>query len=57
MIVADTEKGKYFTEVIEGKLNWHGKALGYKTEEVVNNLKSLMKSTEIEYTTFKPEGE
>jgi transketolase len=28
VIVANTEKGKYFSEEIEGKLNWHGKALG-----------------------------
>lgn len=45
VIIADTLKGKYFTEIIEGKLNWHGKALGDKTDEVVNHLKSLIKST------------
>ena len=28
VIVADTLKGKYFTEKIEGQENWHGKALG-----------------------------
>lgn len=53
-IVCRTEKGKHFTDEIEGKQNWHGKDLGAKTEEVVAHLKSLIKIENIEFKTFEP---
>jgi len=42
-LVAKTFKGKYFPE-IEDLMNWHGKALGDKTNEVVSHISSLIKN-------------
>merc|ERR1719483_522643 len=42
-LVAKTFIGKYFPE-IEDLMNWHGKALGDKTNEVVSHISSLIKN-------------
>ena len=44
-ILAKTYKGRDFGEIIEDKMNWHGKAMGDKTEAVLQNLMSLIKVT------------
>jgi transketolase len=41
-ILAQTHKGKYFTEAIDNDPNWHGKPLGKKTEEVVAHVRELI---------------
>ena len=40
MILAKTYKGRDFPK-IEDEMNWHGKALGAKTEEILAHLKTL----------------
>lgn len=42
MILAKTFKGRDFPS-IEDEMNWHGKALGAKTDEIVAHLKTLLK--------------
>ena len=42
-ILARTFKGKDFPD-IENLLNWHGKALGGKTDEIVAHLEGLIKN-------------
>lgn len=55
-IVAKTFKGKNFTEAIEDKLGWHGKALeGEDAKKAIENLKSLIHSEETKLEPVKPE--
>lgn len=42
-ILAKTFKGQDFPEIAD-KMNWHGKALGDKTEAVVRHLRSLLQN-------------
>jgi len=42
-LIAKTFKGKYFPD-IENLMNWHGKALGAKSDEVVKHVESLIKN-------------
>ena len=44
-IIAHIFKGKYFTELIENKLDWHGKPIAL--EAVYKNVTSLMKNKDI----------
>merc|ERR1712165_320334 len=44
-VLAKTYKGRAFPN-IEDEMNWHGKALGAKSEEVVAHLKTLLKSVD-----------
>jgi transketolase len=46
-IIAKTFKGKYFLNDVENVLNWHGKPMGAKSENIIANLKSLMKNHDI----------
>ena len=46
-IIAQTFKGKYFGEVIEDKLDWHGKDLGEHTDKVIDSLKETIKKDPI----------
>jgi len=46
-ILAKTYKGRDFGEIIEDKMNWHGKAMGDKTEAVLQNLMSLIKDPSV----------
>ena len=52
IILMKTYKGRDFPE-IEDKMNWHGKALGDKTEEVIAHLKGMMKG-EYKVPAIKP---
>merc|ERR1719431_1914852 len=45
-IIAKTFKGKYFPD-IENLMNWHGKALGDKAENVVKHVESLIKNPSV----------
>ncbi|KAJ6219519.1 hypothetical protein RDWZM_005331 [Blomia tropicalis] len=49
-ILAQTYKGKGFPD-IEDKLNWHGKPLGDKSQEIIDAISKLIKS---DSTTLKP---
>merc|ERR1711936_511374 len=49
IILAKTYKGRAFPN-IEDLMNWHGKALGAKSDEVVSHLKSLTKKETFEAT-------
>ena len=42
-LIAKTFKGKYFPE-IEDLMNWHGKALGAKSDSVIQHVESLIKN-------------
>jgi len=42
-LIAKTLKGKYFPD-IENLMNWHGKALGAKSADVVKHVESLIKN-------------
>merc|ERR1719266_2412747 len=42
-LIAKTFKGKYFPE-IEDLMNWHGKALGGKTDAVISAVEALIKN-------------
>merc|ERR1719150_1205462 len=46
-ILAKTFKGRDFGEAIEDKMNWHGKAMGDKTEAVLQNLIGLFKDPSV----------
>ena len=50
-IISKTFKGKYFVD-IEDKLNWHGKALGTASGNVINHLLSLTKNPKITLNTI-----
>ncbi len=56
VIIAKTLKGKYFTETIEDKPGWHGKALeGEDAKKAKEFIKSLMSADEPKLTPAKPE--
>ena len=44
-VLAKIYKGQGFPGIAD-EMNWHGKALGAKTEEVVGHLKTLLKSVD-----------
>ena len=44
-VLAKTFKGQGFPGIAD-EMNWHGKALGAKSEEVVAHLKTLLKSVD-----------
>merc|ERR1712130_1043835 len=46
-------KGKYFPN-IEDLMNWHGKALGDKTADVVAHVESLMKNPAVQPSNIAP---
>merc|ERR1719412_758993 len=50
-LIAKTFKGKYFPE-IEDLMNWHGKALGAKSDEVIQHVESLMKTPAVKPTNI-----
>jgi len=52
-LIAKTFKGKYFPN-IEDLMNWHGKALGDKTAEVVAHVESLMKNPDVKPSSIAP---
>ena len=52
-LIAKTFKGKYFPN-IEDLMNWHGKALGDKTGEVVAHVESLMKNPAVKPSHIAP---
>jgi len=52
-LIAKTFKGKYFPN-IEDLMNWHGKALGDKTAEVVAHVESLMKNPAVQPSNIAP---
>merc|ERR1740128_278947 len=52
-LIAKTFKGKYFPN-IENLMNWHGKALGDKTAEVVAHVESLMKNPAVKPSHIAP---
>merc|ERR1711990_19478 len=52
-LIAKTFKGKYFPS-IEDLMNWHGKALGDKTAEVVAHVESLMKNPAVKPSNIAP---
>ena len=51
-IIAHTFKGKYFTELIENKLDWHGKPIAL--EAVYKNVTSLMKNKDVKLVPTGP---
>lgn len=54
-IIAKTEKGRNFTEKIEGQLNWHGKALGKENAaKAIEYIKTLIKDPNASMTPTKP---
>merc|ERR1719397_2270584 len=52
-LIAKTFKGKYFPE-IEDLMNWHGKALGAKSDAVIQHVEALMKNPEVKPTSIQP---
>merc|ERR1719192_1897126 len=52
-LIAKTFKGKYFPE-IEDLMNWHGKALGAKSEAVIQHVESLIKNPAVKPTCIQP---
>merc|ERR1719195_2173658 len=53
-LIAKTFKGKYFPE-IEDLMNWHGKALGAKSDAVIQHVESLIKNPAVKPTCIQPE--
>eukprot|EP00093_Oithona_nana_P002802 02802.XXX_28277_30489_1 [CDS] Oithona nana genome sequencing. len=53
MILAKTYKGRDFP-AIEDEMNWHGKALGGKSEEVVAHLQTLLKNPDVKAVVKAP---
>ena len=53
-IISKSSKGKFFTEEIEDKLNWHGKPITPKSDHVIENIRKLMKNSEIKLTPHEP---
>jgi len=53
-IVARTFKGKFFTDEIENKMNWHGKAIGGKSQTVKDHVRSLIRNPEVSLTPTAP---
>jgi transketolase len=56
-IVSKTYKGKYFTEEIEDKMNWHGKPITSKSDTVIKHITTLMTNPDITLTTHEPKFE
>jgi len=52
-LIAKTFKGKYFPE-IENLMNWHGKALGAKTDSVISAVEALIKNPSQAPTNILP---
>merc|ERR1712156_673993 len=52
-LIAKTFKGKYFPN-IEDLMNWHGKALGDESAEVVAHVESLMKNPAVKPSSIAP---
>jgi len=52
-LIAKTFKGKYFPE-IEDLMNWHGKALGAKSDEVIQHVESLIKNPDVKPSNILP---
>jgi len=52
-LIAKTFKGKYFPE-IEDLMNWHGKALGAKSEAVIKHVESLIKDPAVKPSNIQP---
>jgi len=52
-LIAKTFKGKYFPE-IEDLMNWHGKALGAKSDAVIQHVESLIKNPAVKPTNILP---
>lgn len=52
-LIAKTFKGKYFPE-IEDLMNWHGKALGAKTDAVISAVEALIKNPGVTPTNILP---
>ena len=50
-ILAKTFKGNDFPEIAD-QMNWHGKALGDKTEVVVKHLKGLIQVRRMETNRY-----
>jgi len=51
-----THKGKFFTDVIDDKLDWHGKPVTMKNSVIIREeLKKMMKNVDITLPTFAPE--
>jgi len=62
-IIANTFKGKNFTEKIENQLNWHGKPLGSSAAVAIENIKKLIKNPNVKlqptlpsFTATEPEN-
>jgi transketolase len=55
-ILAQTLKGKYFTEKIENLQPWHGKPLGSESPAVIDHLKTMITNEEVKLDTHAPEG-
>lgn len=56
-IISKTFKGKYFGDDVENKLNWHGKPITAKSENVKKTLRSWMKDQNVKLTPTKPDFE
>ena len=55
-IIAKTLKGKHFTEDIEDKPGWHGKALeGADAKKVIDHIKTMIHSEDAKMEPIKPE--
>jgi transketolase len=54
-IISKSFKGKYFLDDIENKMNWHGKPITTKSNQVIEHLKSLMKNPELTMTPALPD--
>jgi transketolase len=55
-IIAKTYKGKFFTDTIEDKPGWHGKALeGEDAKKAIAHVQTLIHSEESKLTPLKPE--
>merc|ERR1719328_1078771 len=52
-LIAKTFKGKYFPN-IEDLMNWHGKALGAKSDEVIQHVESLIKNPAVKPSSIAP---
>jgi transketolase len=53
-IISKSSKGKFFSEEIEDKLNWHGKPITPKSDHVIENIRKLMKNSDIKLTPIEP---
>lgn len=53
-IISKSSKGKFFTDEIEDKLNWHGKPITPKSEKICEHIRKLMKNPDIKLTPKLP---